>query len=300
MHLSTIAHACAHNAHGRLRVSPATAETYTVAAARLLEYFGDIDITTITPAELLAFQDWLESRGTAVATENKYKRTVRAMWNLLRRRGINVCTTTLPDGDTLWRFRREPRRVKSVSEKNAHRLLAFSGIRDTLLLLMARDSARRRGGLARLRIDDCKIIHLEDGELGLVGHTIEKGDKPQLLLCGHHTALLYQVWLRIRADYLESIEVEDPGTVFINLETGAALAPYQMTRTLMRLRQRARIPKGEPSSLHSFRHARAKQLLNGLPLPVVRDLLGHADSATTADIYAVNGEEELIEAFFNF
>jgi integrase len=178
-------------------------------------------------------------------------------------------------------------------------MLAYSGLRETALLMLAEDSARRRGGLANLKISELNFFEDDDGEYGVVGRTIEKGEKPQILLAGHEAVMALKAWLYVRKQFLELLKVRDHGYVFINLHDGSPLTPDNMTRAVSRLRQRAGVPADQPAGLHSRRHRRAKELLKVLDLPTVRDILGHEEASTTADMYAVNGEEELVDAFFN-
>lgn len=309
MKLSQIVDYCTHEGNGRRRVSISTQQLYEVVASRLIEYFETdrIEVENITADDLLEWEEWLDARATAgTVTTNTYKRVCRAMWNHMRqprtknkrpdklRHPLNVINPS-----HLFTFAHETKGVKSISKKNAVRMLAFSGIRETALLLLAEDSARRRGGLARLHVDNMRIFEDEDGELCLVGTTTEKGEKPQIVLGGEEVAMAMQVWLYIREMHLQWLKVKDHGYVFINLQDGSPMSPDLMGQQVRRLRQSAGIPKDEPANLHSFRHKRAKELLKLLSLPEVRDILGHAEASTTADIYAVNGEEELISAFFS-
>lgn len=296
MNISEIAAFCAHDSRGRLRVSRETYQrVYRTAAARLIEFFEDIPVTVITPADLCDWQEWLGSRGTAVATRNTYARTVRAMWNHLRSRGVPVC-----DVSGVFKFENEVRGVKSVSSANAWRMLAATGIRDAAIMWLAMDSARRRGGLAGLTLDNCRVIWNDDiQEFYVVGEVLEKGDKPQILLAYHGAAMALSSWLLIREELLRVLKVPDHRFVFVDVRTGAPMSKQTMSGLTIKLAQKAGIPHEEPTNLHSFRHRRAKELLKDLSLAEVRDILGHSSVNTTADIYAVNGKEELIEAFFD-
>lgn len=292
--ISGLAGYCGCDEHGRARVAPATLYKYQTTERRLLEFLGDVPAASVSAASLIDWQTWLESReSSGVVTANGYKRDARAMWNLMRQRGLDVCAT-----EGIWRFKKEPKGVKSIKPEYAWKLMAYSGIRDTALLMLADDSARRRGGLANLQLKDLRIFQDDQDELCVVARTVEKGEKPQLLLAGEITAMALSVWLHVRENYLQSLGVEDHGYVFIDLKSGAPLSPHAMTQNVWRLRQKAQIPQDEPASLHKFRHKRAKELLQLLSLPEVRDLLGHEEASTTADMYAVNGEDELIAAFF--
>lgn len=295
MNLSEIAAFCSHDSHGRLRVSFETYQRiYRPCVARLIDFFEDIPVTDISPADLKDWQDWLGSRGTAVATRNTYARTARALWNHLKSRGVAVC-----DVAGVFSFENVPKGVKSVSSGNAWRMLAATGIRDTAILWLAMDSARRRGGLADLTLDNCQVIWNDDlNEFYVVGEVMEKGNKPQILLAYHGAALALSAWLVIREELLRVLKVPDHRFVFVDTRTGAPLSKQTMSSLTTKIAQKANIPANEPTNLHSFRHAAAKRLLKDLSLAEVRDILGHSSVNTTADIYAVNGKEELMEAFF--
>lgn len=295
MNLSDVAHFCAHDGRGRLRVSEETYQrVYRPAVARLIEFFEDVPVTDLTPDDLQDWQDWLDSRDTAVATRNTYVRTARSLFNHLKGRGVPVADVT-----GAFRFRKEAKGVKSVSSANAWRMLAATGIRDAAILWLAMDSARRRGGLAALRLDDFRIIWNADiEEYYVVGEVVEKGDKPQILLAYHGAALALNAWMMIREELLHVLRVPEHGVVFVDTRTGQPLSAQTMSGLTAKIAQRAGIPAHEPTNLHSFRHRRAKELLKDLSLTEVRDILGHTNIKTTADSYAVNGKEELIAAFF--
>jgi len=296
MKLSELPEFCSYDELGQRRVSMATQQRiYAAAAARLVEFLGDKRITELSPADLLTWQDWLDGRGTTVETRNTYVRTARAMLNYAKSRGFVMLDTS-----GIFRLKRTRHKSKSISEPNAWRLLAASGIRDAAFLLLLWDSGRRRGGLARLQVDDIKIIwDPEEEEYRLVGHTIEKGEKEQLVLAGHEATMLLQVWLTVRQGLLQALAVKDHGYVFVNCRTGQPISLQTLSAMPGKLAMAAGIPADEHTSLHSFRHRAAKDMLKTLSLPEVRDILGHTSAKTTADIYAASDEEELIKRFFD-
>jgi site-specific recombinase XerD len=297
MNLSNIAFFCSHDADGRLRsdISETTYQrVYRPAAARLMEFFEDIPVTDITRSDLKDWEAWLDSRDTRPATRNNYIRNCRAMWNHMKRRGVPVC-----DVSELFTFAKETKGVKSVSTANAWKMLAASGIRDTAIFWLAMDSARRRGGLANLTLDNFRIFWNEDiQEYYVIGEVVEKGNKPQVLLAYHEAAMALQCWITVRENLLKSLKVADHRFVFCNTRDGSPISLITMSKLAGKLAQRAGIPGGEPHSLHSFRHRRAKELLKDLDIATVRDILGHTTSKTTLDTYAVNGPAELADKFF--
>lgn len=296
MKISELPEFCSYDEMGQRRVSVETQRrVYAAAAARLVEFLSDKRITELSPADLLTWQDWLDGRGTTVETRNTYVRTARAMLNYARARGF-----VMVDTSGIFRMKRTRHKSKSISEPNAWRLLAATGIRDTAFLMLLWDSGRRRGGLARLQMDDIKIIwDAEEEEYRLVGHTIEKGDKEQLILAGHEATMALQVWLSIRAGLLQALAVPDHGFVFVNCRTGQPISLQTLSAMPGKLAMAANIPADEHTSLHSFRHRAAKDMLKTLSLPEVRDILGHTSAKTTADIYAASAEDELIKRYFD-
>lgn len=294
MLLSEIAAFCATHPNGRRRVKPATVRIYETAVHRLIDFFGDTEAEDLTRADLADWQSYLESRAeTNVTSDNTYKRTIRAIWHYLKKRGLAVCDVT-----GLFTFKKEIKGVKSISVKNARTMLAYSGIRETAIILMANESACRRGGLATMRKSKLRIWEDEKtGEFCLAAQVIEKGDKPRWVFGYHLSALAMLVWLRIRDDYIESLGIPDHGYVFINLRDGSPLSPQAMSANNSRIKQKANIPADQPCNLHAHRHFRAKELLKTLSLDEVSDILGHEDISTTA-VYTERGEEELADAFF--
>lgn len=296
MFLSEVAKFCSTDQHGKPRVSHETQRIYKSTVGRFIEYFGEeVSVESVQTADLIDWQEWLDARPeSGVTTDNTYKRTARALWNYMEKRGVEVCQT-----NDVWNFRKEERKLNAINQDNAYKMLGFSGIRDTCILTLAFESARRRGGLADLQLKNLRVWYDdESGEYRVVGKVREKGDKPQILLGGHEAGLALEIWLRIRGGLLKTMDVDDHGYVFINLRNGEPLTAQRMTGIVYRIKQKAGIPADEPTHLHSFRHRRAKELLKVLSLPEVRDILGHEESSTTADIYAVNSDEDLINAFF--
>jgi integrase len=70
--------------------------------------------------------------------------------------------------------------------------------------------------------------------------------------------------------------------VFTN-EVGGALDPRNVLRWFYRIRNLAGISEG---SIHTLRHSAASTLLeSGVPMPEIRDILGHSSISITVDLY---------------
>lgn len=289
-----IANFCSVDPDGRRRVSEPTTAGYKTVCHHLAEFFGDVDVAEIGRGDLEDWQAWLESRSESnVVTDNTYKRTARALWKYMKKRDLPVCDVT-----DLFKFRKELKGVKSISVKNAHRMLAFTGVRETAIILMANESACRRGGLATMRLSKTKIWWDENlGEYCLAAEVVEKGDKPRWVFGYHDSALAMMLWLKIRNGFLKSMGYPEHDFVFVNLRDGSPLSPHAMSANNSRIKQKANIPANQPANLHAHRHFRAKELLKQLTLDEVSDILGHEDISTTA-IYTERSEVELANAFF--
>lgn len=76
-------------------------------------------------------------------------------------------------------------------------------------------AARRVGPV---QVDDIKIIFdAAEEEYRLIGRTIEKGEKEQLVLAGHEATMALKVWLTIREGLLQALAVQDHGFGFCEL-----------------------------------------------------------------------------------
>lgn len=293
--LSEVASFCSANKFGRARVKETTTQMYQKCINRIVDFLGHetINVADISTDDMLDWQDWLDARAEInVVSANTYKRTARAMWYNMRQRGVAVC-----DVAGVFKFHKEPKGVKGISEKNAHKMLVYSGIRETAIILLANQSGRRRGGLADMRVSKTKVWVDEEGEYCVAAGVVEKGEKPQLLFAYHEAGMALSLWLKIRADYLADLGIPDHDYVFINLQDGSPLSAAALTANNNRIKQKAGIPADEPCNLHAHRHYRAKKLRDVLGLDVVAALLGHEDISTTA-IYTTPSADELQDFFF--
>ena len=232
MNLSNVAFFCAHDENGRRRrvngkpLSDATYKSaYRSCVARLTELFGDCPVHEIASDDLIDWQEWLDGRDINAVTRNTYVRTAKALWRHMKQRGVPVCDT-----EGVFQFVHEQKGVKSITTAHAYTMLAHSGLRDATILWLAMVSVRRRGGLARLRVENMRIFLDEDSnEYRMIGSTTEKGEKPQVVFADHNATMLLQTWLDVRDHLLKALKASDHGYVFINIKTGIPLTPGAMT-----------------------------------------------------------------------
>lgn len=295
MKLSDIPEVACLEKNGRQKIGPAQKRNYQNTTNRLVEYFGDIEVSIITPDDLADWSDWLEiGTNAGPVTRNSYRRAARAIWNRLRRpwRKLNVCDPT-----HAFEFEPEPKSVRSITDRNHYKLVMASGIRDALMATMVRRLGVRRGGLASMRVDRMSL-YLDGEKYRGVIRVVEKGNKERPVFVDHETGLLLSFYLEYRRGHLSAIKKEH-NHLFYNLKNGEPLKGYYISNIFYKMKQRADIPREERANAHAARHAFAQEkLAKGVPLAVVSQVMGHESVNVTADIYGRMDETRLMEALF--
>jgi integrase len=172
-------------------------------------------------------------------------------------------------------------------------LAAVKGDRLEALYTVALAVGLRQGEALGLRWAN---IHLEAGTLS-VTHTLQKVDGVNVLVQpkterSRRTIKLPEICLQALRTHrgrqiLERVGVgeawQEWGLVFCEPD-GTPLSRYSVTRRFQAILANAGIPKHR---FHDLRHTCATLLLvQGVPLRVVMEILGHSQMATTADIYS--------------
>lgn len=185
------------------------------------------------------------------------------------------------------RLKHEKRVPGTLSHDEVGRLLeACDRLRDRFLVHLLYDTGMRIGQVLGLRHEDIKV---EDGRIRVVPRDDNangaraKAREPYHVFPSPDVMDLYVRYLVEELDALEASEL--PDYVFVNLWEGEVGRPmrYQAVRSLFRRLGRK---AGVGATPHMLRHSRATQWVrDGLPLPTISRLLGHASIATTNDIY---------------
>jgi site-specific recombinase XerD len=174
--------------------------------------------------------------------------------------------------------------VNHLTVEQARRLLAAPdrstrrGRRDATLLATLYDSAARASELAGLTVGD---IRVQPPPLAVLAG---KGRKIRHVPLGGNTAALLSAYL---AEHGLNRPGHDDHPLFVN-QHGNKLSRGGIAWIIGKYQAQAGDPTlaGAALSPHVLRHSRAMHLYDaGVPLPYIRDLLGHAELATT-DIYA--------------
>lgn len=277
----------------RRGLSVATAKKYIVAQNRLIEYFGaDRDPTTITPGELWDWSESLTAKYANPITANSYRRDIKAIWNHLKRAGVEVCST-----DDAFEMEKTTKRIKAVSDLNYWKMMAGGGLQDTAMAAVLAESGMRRDALRGMLVSKTEFWKTDDG-LALATVVQEKGGKWEIKFGLNLAASLLNAWLDVRERFLSAMKVADHDHVWIATDSGGPMSYHTIQAVFNRLKRRGHVPLVEPANPHSFRHHFAqKRAIAGMPLPLLQKVLGHA-SASTTEIYLGLAEDQIRNAFF--
>jgi len=284
-----------------LNLSPTTWREYDrLLEKRILPRFGRIKVRAIRAADIDGFYAELQRRGRAGA-EPLGAQSIQHIHALLRR---------LLNQAVLWGWiptspvtRTTPPRVVRFnitipSPEDIRRIVAAAEGRDSgfaCFLRLAAVTGARRGELCALRWND---LNIKTGTLtiarSVVGQRnddlIEKGTKTH---SSRRISLDPATLSSITAQRdrnvarAEEFGVRLPAKAFVFSDSADSTAPWRPNRVTLAFR---RICDGLDLSnvrLHDLRHFAATRLLvAGVPVKTVSGRLGHANAATTLNVYA--------------
>jgi len=272
--------------------SPNTVGSYRDTFKLLITYFrderstppGKLTLDCVDAAAITGFLDWLEtSRHNSASTRNQRLAAISSF-----------CT---------WMQTEDPARMACYqnilaipAKKQAHPTVNYLTVAQTRLLLAQPDRSTRRGRrdatlLATLydtaaRVQELADLAVRDIRLQrpAIAALTGKGRKTRHVpLMDNTTAIL--------AAYLAEHHLDKPGhddhPVFFN-QHGAKLSRGGIAWIIRKYQARTNDPQliDADISPHTLRHSKAMHLYEaGVPLPYIRDFLGHAELSTT-EIYA--------------
>jgi integrase/recombinase XerD len=269
-----------------------TIVSYRDAFKLLICYFRDersippekLTLEQVNTAAITGFLTWLAtSRHNAASTSNQRLAAIDSFFTWMQSQDparmacyqdILAIPTTKHDRPAVAHLSIEQtRQLLALPDRSTRR-----GRRDATLLATLYDTAARVQELADLTIRD---IRLDDPAMAtLTG----KGRKTRHVPIGANTAALL-------AAYLTERQLDRPGRehhpVFFN-QHQTKLSRGGIAWILRKYQARATDPALANAHLspHVLRHSRAMHLYDaGVPLPYIRDILGHVDLSTT-EIYA--------------
>ena len=288
--------------------SPNTIASYRDAFKLLICYFRDerdvaperLTLELIDAAAIIGFLDWLAtSRENSASTRNQRLAAIDSFFSWMQTHDparMACCQDILQIPSS----KHDQPAIAHLSVEQTRRLLALpdrstrQGRRDATLLATLYDTAARVQEIADLTVRD---VRLQDPAIvALTG----KGRKTRHVpIDANTTALL--------AAYLAERRLRDPGRdghpVFFN-QRHQKLSRGGIAWILRKYQAHATDPTlaGAQLSPHVLRHSRAMHLYDaGVPLPYIRDILGHVDLSTT-DIYArasTEAKRKALEAVYD-
>jgi integrase/recombinase XerD len=270
--------------------SPNTVASYRDAFKLLIVYFrdersippGKLTLDHVEVAAITGFLDWLEtSRGNSPSTRNQRLAAISSFcaWlqseDPIRMAGyqdivaIPAKKQIHPDVHHL--TVEQTRRLLAQPDRSTRR-----GRRDATLLATLYDTAARVQELADLVVRDVRL--LPPTMAALTG----KGRKTRHVPLMTNTAAML-------ASYLAERHLDRPGhddhPVFFN-QHGTKLSRGGIAWIIDKYQARTGDPPLTEVTPHALRHSKAMHLYEaGVPLPYIRDILGHVD-LTTTEIYA--------------
>jgi integrase/recombinase XerD len=272
--------------------SPNTIGSYRDAFRLLICYFRDersippekLTLDRIDAAAIAGFLNWLEtSRHNSIATRNQRLAAVNSFYRWTQSQDparMASCQDIL----AIPAKKQAQPGVNHLTAGQTRRLLAQPdrstrrARRDATLLAVLYDTAARVQELADLTVRD---IRLQPPALAVL---TGKGGKTRHVPLGNNTTALLSA-------YLAEHGLDQPGhdnhPLFAN-QHGTKLSRGGIAWIIGKYQARTGDPALVSAGLspHTLRHSKAMHLYEaGVPLPYIRDILGHVDLSTT-EIYA--------------
>jgi site-specific recombinase XerD len=272
--------------------SPNTIASYRDAFKLLILYFRDersipperLTLEQVDAAAITGFLTWLRtSRGNSASTCNQRLAAIDSFFTWLQTQDparMACCQDIL----AIPASKHDRPAIAHLSVEQTRHLLATpdrstrSGRRDATLLATLYDTAARVQELADLTVRDIRLDHPAMAEL------TGKGRKTRHVPIDANTTALLTAYLA--EQHLDGPGREDHPAFFNQHRT--KLTRGGIAWILHKYHAQAADPALANAHLspHILRHSRAMHLYDsGVPLPYIRDILGHVDLSTT-EIYA--------------
>ena len=269
--------------------SDATIEWYRKKIDPLNDFF-DKDVEEIDLFDLERFRETLDrpsrapGRGgkVSVYTIHGYVRAWRRFFTFLRKRKL-IPVSPAEDLEKP-RLPKQPR--KGIPPENAAKMVKAAKVnpRDYAILLFARDTACRAGGIYNLLTSNLDLKHNK-------AVIREKGDKERVVFFTSETTLALVLYASVR----ENPNQEDHFFLSQDHRPLTYAGVYQIFR---RVADKTHIKTRY--SPHQWRHAAARSWIQaGMNLKIVSEILGHYSEQVTGDIYGTLNELELQTAYNN-
>lgn len=288
------------------RLSPHTIRSYKTALNTLLVFLGDtrslkleqVGFDAITYSSMSEFIAWLmDIRKLSASSANQRLAAIKSF--------LSYCAGEEPALVAIWldvkrvRPTRAPERIPDALGMPAVEALIRTpgqqtrrGLRDTLLILLMFDAAARIQEVLDLQPADI-VTTPGSGAVTLTG----KGHKTRTVPIMDKTGRHVEQYLKL----FHPAPIDLEASLFYTVWAGERHqmsqdnVAYMLTKYAAVARQQCpEVP--EHVNAHQLRHARAMQMLRaGVPLPHIKEFLGHANISTT-EIYASADNQMVREA----
>jgi integrase/recombinase XerD len=288
--------------------SPNTISSYRDAFKLLICYFRDergvaperLTLELIDAAAITGFLDWLAtSRENSASTRNQRLAAIDSFFTWMQTQDparMACCQDILQIPSS----KHDQLAIAHLTVEQTRRLLALpdrstrQGRRDATLLATLYDTAARVQEITDLTVRDVRLQN--PAIVALTG----KGRKTRHVPIDTNTTALLAAYL---AERQLDRPARDDRPVFFN-QHHQKLSRGGIAWILRKYQARATDPALADAQLspHVLRHSRAMHLYDaGVPLPYIRDILGHVDLSTT-DIYArasTEAKRKALEAVYD-
>jgi site-specific recombinase XerD len=248
-------------------VKESTITWYQTSLRRLIDMYGNWDISEVGIDDARAYIVKLRSETVSTHTLFKWVRALRSLMKwLYEERKID---------DDFHRRINLPRlpnaTPKGVDLDDVKALLDScganpAGFRDESIILFLMDTGCRVGGLCGLLMEGLDLEHRS-------AKIFEKGDKGRLVLLNDPVVSALERWIEARP-------FPECEWLFTSLVEAAPMNPNSVIQMLRRRAKRVGVT-GRINP-HAFRHGFAREFIrNGGDIGVLSDLLGHAGMAIT-------------------
>ena len=269
-------------------VRPATARHYRDTCQRMIEFFGgDEFVESVTREEYAEWHDWLATRGTSPITTNNYRRCMRAIWNHLADRGLDVC-----DIDGITKLTSTPvQKSRAIEEHHLQAILRVASIRDAAIILYMASAGFRRQTVGRITVEGTKIWQRPDGQFRIASRIpAEKTSPPRVIMGDHDPALACRLWLSIR-------EHKNSPYLFNSTQGGGQLTANAVSSIFRNIRNKANLPARINVNAHALRHRFAQNMLDDFDARTVSQWMG-IEVDTLLQVYAYRSEDDLMRKRF--
>lgn len=276
------------NPHGFPAVAPSTKRAMTAVISLFVDFWGDMEITAVTPQHIAAFLADCQTRDLSPITVNSYLRFLKTFYGLLQKHAISGHNPAQHIN-----FKPEPPpRHRAISRSAYKKLRRYADTRDKAIIDTLWATGARLGGIISMNAAAGQLDHWLDknGRNCYAIFVTEKFGKSRWVYLKGKQAQSLHNWLSIRPSSFDK-------ALFLTNRN-----PHRLTGpAIQHILRKARILAGNPpnANAHAFRHAFAIRMLDkGHDLAVVSQWLGHSSPEFTAKVYAVRSEKELRRAYF--